>query len=239
MTQEPIIPLIILGMRRSGTSCLAGSLESAGIYLGKVSHANKYNKKGNKENNQVIKLNDLILAHNNADWKKPPIKEISWTKQHEEQGIHIIQEYEKNCTGKYWGIKDPRILLTLPFWQKLLPNAKYIGTYRNPISVANSLNNRERISIEINLGITLWLIYNGKMMVFHQTHNFPLISFDFPEKIYINKTKDILSHFDLNHTQNHQFFDNSMRHQDSFDKENFSSHKKIRQILKYFNEVNL
>ena len=42
-------PLLILGMHRSGTSCLAGMLRDAGVFMGEVSEANAYNRKGNLE----------------------------------------------------------------------------------------------------------------------------------------------------------------------------------------------
>jgi len=43
-------PILILGMHRSGTSCLAGCLEEAGLYLGDVNLKAGFNKKGNREN---------------------------------------------------------------------------------------------------------------------------------------------------------------------------------------------
>ena len=43
-------PIAILGMHRSGTSCLAGSLQEAGIYLGDVVTSAAHNQKGNREN---------------------------------------------------------------------------------------------------------------------------------------------------------------------------------------------
>jgi len=40
----------ILGMHRSGTSCLAGSLQELGLYLGEVYDQNPHNPRGNREN---------------------------------------------------------------------------------------------------------------------------------------------------------------------------------------------
>jgi len=47
-------PLIILGMHRSGTSALAGSLEGAGLNLGPVSTHEVDNAKGNREDTRII-----------------------------------------------------------------------------------------------------------------------------------------------------------------------------------------
>lgn len=53
MTDHPLSPyastVLILGMHRSGTSCLAGSLQEAGLYLGEVNTAAPHNAKGNRE----------------------------------------------------------------------------------------------------------------------------------------------------------------------------------------------
>ena len=56
MTDLPSTSLpcvIVLGMHRSGTSLLTGSLEAAGLHLGEVNNAARYNPKGNKENESI------------------------------------------------------------------------------------------------------------------------------------------------------------------------------------------
>ena len=74
--------VIILGMHRSGTSCLAGSLQESGIYLPDASAENKYNRKGNRENHLIMQLNDDILAFNDASWDAPPIRKLVWDESH-------------------------------------------------------------------------------------------------------------------------------------------------------------
>ena len=46
-------PIVILGMHRSGTSCLAGCLEELGLHLGTVITSAPHNKKGNRENPEL------------------------------------------------------------------------------------------------------------------------------------------------------------------------------------------
>ena len=82
-------------MHRSGTSCLAGSLQESDVYFGDVSLENKYNKKGNRENIKIMNLNEKILSHNNGSWDEPPI-EMKWTDDHELEGISIIKYFESN-----------------------------------------------------------------------------------------------------------------------------------------------
>ena len=51
----------VLGMHRSGTSALAGSLEQHGLFLGRVSTSNPHNPKGNRESAEVRRLNEDVL----------------------------------------------------------------------------------------------------------------------------------------------------------------------------------
>ena len=66
------ICILILGMHRSGTSCLAGSLQKRGVFLGQVHEVNPHNRKGNRENQRLVDLNTKILQYNHADWDRPP-----------------------------------------------------------------------------------------------------------------------------------------------------------------------
>ena len=53
--------ICVLGMHRSGTSCLVGSLQKAGLHLGKHHTWNRYNRKGNRENQDIVDLNRAVL----------------------------------------------------------------------------------------------------------------------------------------------------------------------------------
>lgn len=205
-------------MHRSGTSCLAGTLEQAGVCLGKVSDYNEYNKKGNKENNRTMELNQKILEYNHASWDQIP-KTMTWNQALEAEGLALIKNYEGNCDAQYWGFKDPRVLLTLPFWNKLLPNAKFIGTFRNPLSVAESLSKRINTNIDLNSGLLLWSAYNRQLIKFHKIAPFPLISFDLPAEEYQKKLREICTYLKLNNTNEIDFFDKTLRNQEHGNKQ--------------------
>ncbi|MCD6201107.1 MAG: hypothetical protein J7K46_04775, partial [Bacteroidales bacterium] len=95
--------ILILGMHRSGTSCLTGTLGQNGIFLGNVLKENMYNKKCNIENKEVMKLNNLLLKYNNGSWLNPP-NHISWTYEHTKKKMQIIEYYIKS--QKIFSIKD-------------------------------------------------------------------------------------------------------------------------------------
>ena len=82
LTQHPCV--IVLGMHRSGTSLLTGSLEAAGLYLGEVNNEAPFNRKGNKENESIRELNDALLERNDAAWNRPPNGQARWSGADEE-----------------------------------------------------------------------------------------------------------------------------------------------------------
>ena len=78
--------VVILGMHRSGTSLLAGSLEAAGLNLGEVKKASPYNRMGNKENASIRSLNNALHKKSGAAWRRPPAGQIRWHPDDEERG---------------------------------------------------------------------------------------------------------------------------------------------------------
>ena len=153
--------VIILGMHRSGTSCLAGSLEQAGLYLGEVNKKAPHNARGNRENRDIMDLNDLVLSSAGGSWDNPPHPWIHWSADQIAARDALIATYP---TDKVWGFKEPRTLFTLDGWLDALPNTQLVGTFRHPMAVAQSLKARNGFSIE--RGLDLWLAF--KMITFYK-----------------------------------------------------------------------
>lgn len=213
MTLKNSTPIIILGMHRSGTSCLAGSLQQAGVYLGEVSTSNKYNKKGNRENLSIMQLNESILTYNNSSWDKPPTKKLNFNKEHLRQGIEIITTLQEDSKTGIWGFKDPRFLITHSFWMKLLPEPLFIGSIRNPIDVAYSINRRDK-NFSLEKALQLWLDYNQSLLLFLKKEPFPLISFNYSNRKYQNKVKQLITDlFGHQKRLQNDFFDDRLRSQ--------------------------
>ena len=60
--------VVVLGMHRSGTSCLAGSLEQQGLFLGEVNTSAPWNRRGNRERFDVMNLQgDILEASGGSD----------------------------------------------------------------------------------------------------------------------------------------------------------------------------
>ena len=180
----------ILGMHRSGTSCLAGSLQAGDLFAGKVVEYSTGNIKGHRENQKIITINEQILASNHGNADNPP-QTIIWTKEQKQQRDQLITEFYEH--SPVWMFKDPRTLLTLPFWTEGIPNIKFIGTFRHPLAVAMSLSQRSRhASISLRQGVILWIEYNQILLKAFQQAPFPLICFDLPRKKYLEKLEQII-----------------------------------------------
>ena len=138
--------IAVIGMHRSGTSCLTGSLQQKGLFLGEVHEWNQHNLKGNRENDRIAQLDEAILAYSKGSWFDPPAR-LSWTRKHEKERNAIISSYEE-ANIPVWGFKEPRALLTIEFWQAAIPNLEFVGNYRHPYLVARSVPRRDSRPID-------------------------------------------------------------------------------------------
>lgn len=180
--------VIIMGMHRSGTSCLAGCLQEMGLYLGDVVTSAPHNKKGNRENKDLYQLHEKVLMSQGASWDKPTAVR-TWLPEHIEELREIIEAYS---SYSQWGFKDPRVLFTLAGWLEVLPNCKFtfIASFRHPAKVAASLSKRNGFSL--SEGFNLWEWYNKQLLVLMQTYPVKLINFDLEEQAYKRSLERLL-----------------------------------------------
>jgi len=177
------ITVCALGMHRSGTSCLAGSLQAAGLLASGVETWSADNLKGNRENQAIRQLNEVLLAFNDAAWDNPPA-ELSWRPEHAQRRNKLIASF--NAAAHIWMFKDPRALLTFPFleegFEALGNDVLFVGTFRHPSRVALSLYQRSQMPFE--QGIQLWIHYNQKLVALFERSPFPVVCFDLPKEKY-------------------------------------------------------
>ena len=171
--------VLILGMHRSGTSCLTGSLQEAGLQLGEVNQKTRCNEKGTRENVAIMELNDAVLESAGASWDNPPREDIVWRKDHKVWRKQVIKAAVQEPA---WGFKDPRTLLTLDGWLEALPNAQFIGTFRDPIAVAKSLHVRN--GFPLDRGLALWRAYNERLLALCDARDVAVINFDWAPMRY-------------------------------------------------------
>ena len=169
---RPARVIAVLGMHRSGTSALTGSLEQRGLFLGDVSTSNRNNLKGNRESLDVRRLNEAVLKSSGGAWHTPP-PAVTWSSEHKERAARLLAEH---ATRTVWGFKDPRTLLTLGGWVALVPDLERVGVFRHPMRVARSLESRNGMSPGV--AVALWQAYNEALLEDLQRRPFPLVCFD-------------------------------------------------------------
>lgn len=201
--------VLILGMHRSGTSSLAGCLQERGLFLGEVSEKNPFNPQGNRENQAVMELNKSVLESSGGRWNAPP-ERISWTPGQEHEREAIVAFFS-NSGAQLWGFKDPRTLLTLPFWEAGIARVLRVGTFRHPATVAKSL--AARSGMPIDRAFTLWRFYNQKLVEAWETRPFPLVCFDSGPREYLDAIERAASHLGLGTHPGTTFFEENLRNQ--------------------------
>src|SRR5579863_8666226 len=106
--------VLVLGMHRSGTSALAGALQSMGYDVGPdddVMPADLGNPEGYFELLSVVRANDDLLAHFGGRWDSPPVLNPDWTNDEAATafvaaGRVMVEELFEN---DHYLLKDPRI----------------------------------------------------------------------------------------------------------------------------------
>ena len=196
----PARVVTVLGMHRSGTSCLTGSLQASGLTLGKVFAPAAHNKKGNQENPDIVAMHDVMLASNNANWDAP-IARCEWTDGNKNTATRIVNEYAELSL---WGFKDPRTLMTIDGWLELIPHLERVGIFRHPLSVAQSLAARNKFPTEKSLKI--WFRYNSLLLREYKRQPFPIISFDAKKEDFLRNVRRLVDNLHLDFSDKHSDF---------------------------------
>lgn len=204
--------ICVLGMHRSGTSCLTGIMQNLGVELGEVYTENLHNRRGNRENGRIVALNDALLHYNDGAWHQPVVV-TRWTKAHADERDAIVTALTSRSTN-HWGFKDTRTLYTLPFWLEALDKPRFIGTFRHPHRVALSLHKRDKCAIK--WGWDIWYRYNTRLLELGNECGFPLTDFDQDDASYLQDALDKLISLGLDPARTEQgrtFFDPTLRNQ--------------------------
>ncbi len=210
---EPEFPCVfILGMHRSGTSCLAGMLEQAGLYLGEVIQESTFNKKGNRESKSVVKINNALLRENGGCWYQPqPVLSVP---PEIRRRVRFLRR-KMGAAHTMWGIKDPRMLFCLDAWRQ--SKMRLAGTFRHPAAVVRSLTMRDQ-SIETPLSLTpedwerLWFQYNQQLVALYHHSPFPLMNFDWAPERYCRVVRKLAGTLALD-ARKTDFFEPALRQQ--------------------------
>jgi len=157
--------ICVLGMARSGTSLTSMILNRLGVHFGteqQLSAAYRFNPKGSWEHLEIREINEQLLARFGGAWDKPPKLPDGWQAMRELDDLRarataVVKE--DFADAPLWGYKCILTCMTLPFWQHIISDMRYVICVRNPLDVARSLERRDGFPLE--KGLLLWMQYTG------------------------------------------------------------------------------
>jgi len=180
---NPVPCLIICGMHRSGTSLATALLHSAGLNIGeKLYGPAPGNPYGHFENIAFHKFHVEALEAQGLSrdgWVAPDTVSVpSFMLKRAQQLI------ARNEASPVWGWKDPRTVLFIDFWARLIPHAKFVMVFRSPWAVIDSLLRRGDDVFEENpdFAAQMWIDYCHALLSFKQR---------FPERCVLFDIEDV------------------------------------------------
>jgi hypothetical protein len=165
--------LVVTGMHRSGTSLVANYLGRCGLDMGdELLPADVGNPLGYYEDVHIHDLHRELLwkagiadAFTVADTDVP----IQVDDVFRERAREIVS---KRAGKAQWGWKEPRTALFLDLWADVLPDARFLFVFREPLAVLDSLLRRaanESVTDRPELALVMWRIYNAEMLRFAES----------------------------------------------------------------------
>ncbi|MGH8802207.1 MAG: hypothetical protein ACREX6_07910, partial [Casimicrobiaceae bacterium] len=163
--------VIVLGMHRSGTSATARVLNLCGAHLPLRMMPAKpgVNAKGFWEPEAVIDLDSRVMQQLGGDWAR-----VEFTVPETGEVVDEFLSGARELVASEYGtaptilIKDPRIGVLAPLWDRVLHDAGFRTTWvipiRNPLEVARSLHARGDMGVRE--GLALWLAYMRRIRDF-------------------------------------------------------------------------
>ena len=177
--------VIVLGMHRSGTSMIAGILESLGVDLGEDQLGKEWsNPLGHFEDVDFLSLNKAILASAGGSWKDPPSLTdiITQGKKYQSEIKELILERNQRSSGSPWGWKDPRTSLTIELYLPHLVNPYLIWCKRDQLAISRSLQKRNQIPVSDSQALHEY--YENQIEDFIIKHpELPVVTVDYDEVI--------------------------------------------------------
>ncbi len=158
--------IVVLGMHRAGTSATGHILVDLGFEMpGESVPADPDNPKGYWEPREIVEIHDAFLHGIGRCWSDPrPFEPGVFDSEAADTARTMLREVVQQTLlpRKRWVIKDPRMCRLMPLWEGLLDEPglshRFLHVLRSPLSVADSLYQRDKFSPEKSF--MLWLRHN-------------------------------------------------------------------------------
>jgi len=170
-TQGDKVALVVLGMYRSGTSAVARALNLCGAFLPDrvVAARLGINPKGFWETEAVTDLDARFLEHLGADWNRVDFELPTHGPLTDEFVLNVREVLQQeHGAAPLILIKDPRICVLAPLWDRALREGGYRPVYvvvvRHPAEVAGSMETQG--DMPLARGLALWHTYMRRAEAF-------------------------------------------------------------------------
>ena len=180
-------PILIAGLHRSGTSLMCRILSRCGLeFPGDLQEPDQDNSTGYYENSTFVSLHRTWFSGLPydawPDWglssNSPisPLGKYEWTVSAENfvSTLDRARIYSSESNSEpFWGLKDPRSTLILPFWRSIFnQNLLVVGVYRTPWDISDAFM---RISnplfrVQPHLVLSSWLSYNEALLSYLEAY---------------------------------------------------------------------
>ena len=177
--------IVVLGMHRSGTSAVVKALSCLGVSLGDdFMPPGKDNPKGFFEDKAINQLNIEMLEVIGQNWFSLSLVTDADVEKlvalgYLEKAADLLTKKMAAVTA--FGFKDPRVSKLFTFWKLVFAridcDIRYVFCLRHPLSVANSLYQRNKTPIQ--KGYLLWLSYN--LAIVSEAQNLSIIGLDYDQ----------------------------------------------------------
>jgi hypothetical protein len=154
--------IVVLGMHRSGTSCVGELLAAMGAYFGPSemgTGGNIENPHGLFERRDLRRLCHFILQQARAEWWAT--SRFSSDRLPADTGARMAEMIAPIRADldahEPWFVKEPRLCILLPMLRAQFGPVVGVCVWRDPLEVAQSLHTRDAMPIEF--GIALWERY--------------------------------------------------------------------------------
>lgn len=154
--------IVVLGMHRSGTSCVGELLAAMGAYFGPPSMGNRGNDEnphGLFEREDLRHLCHFILQQMRAEWwltSRLSPDRVPPKVRAEVEGMVAAMLADLDA-HEPWFVKEPRLCLLLPMLRQRFGKVAAVCVWRDPLEVAESLRTRD--ALPIAFGLALWERY--------------------------------------------------------------------------------
>jgi len=167
-------------MHRSGTSLTAGLLSALGVDMGtRLVPADRSNPRGYFEDLDLVEFHQRVFrarfplaegGHPDWGWTPSDVVRTGDAEAWREESVALVRRRED--TGRPWGFKDPRATVLLDFWDSVLPGPVYVGVYREPSRVADSMRRLGAPAFldHPDYAWAIWAFYNRRLLDFVRRH---------------------------------------------------------------------